>query len=594
MELTPGTRVDRYVLIEPLGEGGQGAVWKARDPLDAERPCAIKLVPASAARPADLERARREARALARLEHPSLVRCHALFEDLKLGVLGIAMELVDGTSLRALANDPRLDAERRHDVLLHVARALAYLHDSGVVHRDVKLDNVLVRSNFFDDPKLPDSVKVVDLGIAAVSGSEQLTAVGTVVGTVPYLAPELVDPATFEGDASSPAVDVFAFGVMGWLLLSGQHPTGLPARASFVDYTRAYRAGLQPGHAWPDAKSDDSWTGVLSQALSLSPSLRIPDGRALVDRLEGRAMDAVSNAPSLVGTPTSVASPRAMRADTALHASAPVSEIRSVARHAATVELAGANARAKAGARPGRGFTWLVLGVVGLAAAVGVGVAVNLNEQPAPALTAPPSAHAPAVSAPAIRAEPLEASTTEAEDAADGEGGVTAAETLLDPCDAGCFSGRSCGDAGCAGVLDVDEGFTLRAGALLDSEGRLLAATYRTAELCVAVSGFSKPPTCAKLADTLDGGIPEAGLYVNTVDLTDHGIDMEVRVVIPNVGASVLAEQKTVRFAEGVPRSALCKGLEVDLTGDGDVHARVRFYLDDQNPKLRPTRCAER
>ena len=161
MEFQAGIKVDRYVLIEALGEGGQGAVWKASDPLAPNVPCALKLVPVIAGRPNDLERTRREARALAQLDHPTLVRSVSLFEDLKLGVLGIAMELVRGTSLRQLASSGRLSPSEKTQVLEHVARALAYLHSKGVVHRDVKLDNVLVRESFWADPTRPDGVKVV-------------------------------------------------------------------------------------------------------------------------------------------------------------------------------------------------------------------------------------------------------------------------------------------------------------------------------------------------------------------------------------------------------------------------------------------------
>ncbi len=91
MEISAGARIDRYLLVEPLGEGGQGSVWKAVDALDASRVVALKLVSIAQTKPTHLERVRREARALAKLEHPSLVRCHGLFEDFKASVLGLVL-----------------------------------------------------------------------------------------------------------------------------------------------------------------------------------------------------------------------------------------------------------------------------------------------------------------------------------------------------------------------------------------------------------------------------------------------------------------------------------------------------------------------
>ncbi|MBI4704065.1 MAG: hypothetical protein HY744_23395 [Deltaproteobacteria bacterium] len=87
MALSPGTRVDRYVLVRQLGEGGQAAVWLAKDPVSADELCALKLLELGLARESDAERARREARTLARLSHPSLVKCRGLFEDLDHGLL---------------------------------------------------------------------------------------------------------------------------------------------------------------------------------------------------------------------------------------------------------------------------------------------------------------------------------------------------------------------------------------------------------------------------------------------------------------------------------------------------------------------------
>jgi eukaryotic-like serine/threonine-protein kinase len=590
VDLAPGTRVDRYVLSEPLGEGGQGAVWKARDPLDPDHPCALKLVPVAAARPSDVERARREARALARLEHPSLVRCHALFEDLKLGVLGIAMELVAGTSLRALLSDARFGKREREITLEHVAHALAYLHDAGVVHRDVKLDNVLVDNAFFRDPTAPEHVKLVDLGIARVPGpGPELTALGTVVGTLSYLAPELLDPATFDGASAGPTVDVFAFGVMGWLLLSGTHPTGLPAQSSLVDYTRAYRRALEAPERWPEAKPEGQWGDLLADALKLTPRERIPDAQALLGRIEPTATRKPARSkPALPEAPTSVASPRAMRADTALGegSAAPVGSASAAA--ARTVDVTpGRTDNAPTTARRGSG--WFVVAVTLLGAAA-VGVILSQGGFPKLFGTAPSSTPATPLSAPLIpSAEPeLDAGPGEAEDAA-GDGDTTAIAMNGDPCDAGCPSGRTCGDAGCDEDIDVEDDFTLRFGALLDAEGHSLFATYRTAEVCVSVVGSSNPPICTPIAAAEDGGVPTSGLYVTRQDLVDKGLDVAVEQFVPGSGRASLTTRSGVQFRDGVKHEALCKGLVID--DFPNFPGRAIFYLDEPGDAAVPPRC---
>lgn len=285
--LEPGTRVDRYRLLEQLGEGGQGSVWRAEDPLDTSRTIALKIVPMVGATPAHLERVRREARALARLAHPSLVKCHGLFEDLVTETLGLVIDLVAGRALTDVLDDPRFDRVLRGKVLTHVADALAYLHGESVVHRDLKLDNILVDDAFWERPDEASHVKLVDFGIAATIGNpNRLTAVGHIVGTPAYMAPELLDPKHFGAGPVTPAADVFAFGVVGWALLIGGHPTGLPPESSVVDYAVEYRRADLEQPPWSTRSPPDAWGALLLQCLAPTPASRIPDGRALVAHCE--------------------------------------------------------------------------------------------------------------------------------------------------------------------------------------------------------------------------------------------------------------------------------------------------------------------
>ena len=120
-----GDRVDRYELLARLGEGAQGEVWTAHDPLSGDL-VALKLMRRKHASDEALERGRREARTLAKLDHPSLCHCHSLFEDLEKDVLGFAMDFVDGESLDEAATDERLTSSARQHIAFHLAGALAH------------------------------------------------------------------------------------------------------------------------------------------------------------------------------------------------------------------------------------------------------------------------------------------------------------------------------------------------------------------------------------------------------------------------------------------------------------------------------------
>jgi serine/threonine-protein kinase len=284
VELTPGTLIDRYTLEAPLGAGGQGAVWRAEDRLQPGRAVALKLVPL-AADSAHLERVRREARHLARLKHPGLPACHGLFEDLQHGLLVVAMELVQGPTLAEAI--PALDDDKKSAVLRQLAATLAFLHNAGVVHRDVKPENLILCHEFWADPVRQGAVKLIDLGISISSGNPQpLTVVGHVIGTPSFLAPEILDPHYFPGLQDAPAVDVFAFGVLGWMLLQGGHPTGLLDGSSMASYALAYRQADQLPR-WPGPARSDRWEPLLRRCLAVRARERFPSASDLLAALTG-------------------------------------------------------------------------------------------------------------------------------------------------------------------------------------------------------------------------------------------------------------------------------------------------------------------
>ncbi len=227
--LAPGDTFDRYSIEELLGEGGMGKVYRAYDPR-LHRRVALKIMtrreegpPPSARNSSEgAVRMLREARAAAALDHPNAVSIFDVGEvD---GTPFIAMELIEGKSLRTLLEHPTVPWDRRLRWVVDVARALGAAHKRNLVHRDIKPENVMVR----DD----GVVKVLDFGIARrpdapvdpvgatqQMGLEALTGKGVVIGTPRYMSPEQM-----RGDALDGRSDQFAWGVLAYEMLCGKSP----------------------------------------------------------------------------------------------------------------------------------------------------------------------------------------------------------------------------------------------------------------------------------------------------------------------------------------------------------------------------------
>lgn len=287
VQLRPGVRVDRYTLIEPLGRGGQGAVWKVHDPLDGSLR-ALKLFFLGGLETGAADRARREARAVAGAVHPALIPCRALFESPADGVVGLVFDFVRGQSLTDAAT--RMSLAQRGAVLAQLAAALAHVHGLGLLHRDLKPANVLVTDAFWGAADAPGSVRLIDFGIAAPAGNPRpLTATGAVIGTVPYLPPELLAPGRWLPLREGFTRDVFAFGVLAGELLCGGHPTGLSPDAPVEAFVDAYVAAEQGHRPWPPRVPDALWAEVIRACLEIQPRRRPAHGAALLERLDAAA-----------------------------------------------------------------------------------------------------------------------------------------------------------------------------------------------------------------------------------------------------------------------------------------------------------------
>jgi len=258
-----GLVLGRYRPLRPLGSGGSGSVWLARDEgsgLDV----ALKIVPREGKAAA---RAEREAAAAARLRHERCLRAYALAHDE--GHVYIAYEYVPGRTLREALRNGGLDDRDAVEAAAQILDGLAHAHEHGIVHRDVKPSNVLLADG------AAVSVRLLAFEHTRTEEDETLTAVGDVPGTLAYIAPERL-----AGKGASPGSDVWATGVLLWEALAGEHPFWKP---SLLESARAISAGAPPlASVRPDLPKP--LLAAVDRALSLEPGRR-PSARRLAAAL---------------------------------------------------------------------------------------------------------------------------------------------------------------------------------------------------------------------------------------------------------------------------------------------------------------------
>ena len=207
--LTKGTMVSHYRIIEKIGSGGMGEVYLAED-TKLNRKVALKFLPPHLCQDEECrQRFKREAQAAAKLNHPNIVTIHEV-SDYQ-GRPFIAMELVEGLSLRDLAKGKELSIDRIIELAIQVCDGLGAAHGKKVVHRDIKPSNIVIDA--YGRPK------ILDFGLAATQGGEHLTKTGSTLGTVRYMSPEQV-----QGKEIDQRSDLFSLGVVLYELIAGRTP----------------------------------------------------------------------------------------------------------------------------------------------------------------------------------------------------------------------------------------------------------------------------------------------------------------------------------------------------------------------------------
>jgi eukaryotic-like serine/threonine-protein kinase len=204
-----GQTVSHYKILEKLGEGGMGVVYKAQD-LKLDRPVALKFLPQHMTSDAvENERFVHEAKAASALNHPNITTIHEIDEiD---GRMFIAMEYCEGRTLRQIVESETLSIKKVFEIAIQVCEGLALAHEKEIVHRDIKSDNIMVTPR--------NQVKIMDFGLAKLKGTSKLTRAGSTLGTAAYMSPEQA-----QGEDVDQRSDIFSFGIVLYELLTRQLP----------------------------------------------------------------------------------------------------------------------------------------------------------------------------------------------------------------------------------------------------------------------------------------------------------------------------------------------------------------------------------
>ena len=258
-----------YQLVRKLGRGGMGVVYEGVDVETGQR-AALKVLSAPLSEDQDFRiRFETEIETLRRLKHPNIVRLFGFGQQE--GLLFYAMELVDGPSLEAeLRRGRRFGWQEAAQIGLQICRGLRHAHDRGIIHRDLKPGNLLLAAD--------GTVKLADFGIAQLFGRTRVTAVGSVVGTLDYMAPEQA-----QGSLVDARADLYSLGAVLYTLLSGRPPLHAKTLSEMLE--KLYRTRPEPiRRLAPEVP--EAFEQLLEQLLEKEPQRRMATAQATARRLE--------------------------------------------------------------------------------------------------------------------------------------------------------------------------------------------------------------------------------------------------------------------------------------------------------------------
>ena len=301
LQLTSGSRLGGYEIVAPLGAGGMGEVYRARD-LRLGREVAIKVLPETvASHPDRLARFEREAKTVAALNHPNIVILYSIEQAESTRFL--TMELVEGQSLDQLVTPGGLPLARVLELAVPLADALMAAHQRGVVHRDLKPENVMVTQE--------GRLKVLDFGLAKVVGAMEpawagtlpptvdarISITGQLIGTVPYMAPEQL-----RGESADARSDLFAFGVMLYELVTGRRPFG---GATLAEVTSATLRDVPPPITRLRGDVPADLGRIVGRCLEKEPADRYQSALEVMNELRAmqRALERAGRIPALPVAP---------------------------------------------------------------------------------------------------------------------------------------------------------------------------------------------------------------------------------------------------------------------------------------------------
>ncbi len=278
MERLVGQSLSRYQLTKLLGQGGMGAVFKARD-VTLQRDVAIKIMhPHMANQPDFRERFLQEARTAARLDHPSIVQVFDFGQERSL--LFIVMKFIRGANLEDMLDELRaqgqwLPLDEAVQIIRHTAQAMHYAHQQGVLHRDLKPSNLMIEPE--PSEGLPYRPVLTDLGLARLLSGQRLTQAGTSMGTPTYMSPEQA-----LGEDTGPASDVYSLGVMLYELTVGQPPFSI---SSISEAIRYHTKEIPPPPSTVRADLPHALEHIILKALAKRPEERWEHAGALAEAL---------------------------------------------------------------------------------------------------------------------------------------------------------------------------------------------------------------------------------------------------------------------------------------------------------------------